>query len=55
MSFWIQVPDYAPNPQAFQKEAERIKELHMYDVLRADRWLVPMVWKQEFPLLTKSL
>ncbi len=30
--------DYAPNPGAFQKEAEkRLKEIHMYDVLRADR------------------
>ncbi len=30
--------DFAPSPEEFQKEAEkRIRELHMYDVLRADR------------------
>ena len=30
--------DYAPSPEAFQKEAEkRISEIFMYDVLRADR------------------
>ncbi|MGN1063904.1 MAG: asparagine synthase-related protein, partial [Thermoguttaceae bacterium] len=30
--------DFAPNAAEFQKEAEkRIRELHMYDVLRADR------------------
>ena len=30
--------DFAPDAEAFQKEAEkRIRELHMYDVLRADR------------------
>ncbi len=30
--------DFAPNPEEFQKEAEkRIREIYMYDVLRADR------------------
>jgi asparagine synthase (glutamine-hydrolysing) len=30
--------DFAPSPEAFQKEAEkRIREIHFYDVLRADR------------------
>ena len=30
--------DFAPSPEAFQQEAQkRIRELHMYDVLRADR------------------
>ena len=30
--------DFAPSADAFQKEAQkRIQELHMYDVLRADR------------------
>ena len=30
--------DFAPSPQAFQEEsAKRVRELHMYDVLRADR------------------
>src|SRR5690606_22364736 len=29
---------FAPSPEAFQKEAKkRVDELHMYDVLRADR------------------
>ncbi|TLX78330.1 asparagine synthase B [Labilibacter sediminis] len=30
--------DFAPSPEAFQQEAEkRLKEIHQYDVLRADR------------------
>lgn len=36
--FGYKYTDYAPSPQAFQEEAEkRLRELHMYDVLRADR------------------
>lgn len=36
--FGYKYTDYAPDPAAFQKESEkRIHELHMYDVLRADR------------------
>lgn len=36
--FGYKYTDFAPNAEAFQKEAEkRIRELHMYDVLRADR------------------
>ena len=36
--FGYKYTDYAPDAQAFQTEAEkRIRELHMYDVLRADR------------------
>ncbi len=36
--FGYKYTDFAPNAEAFQKEAEkRVKELHMYDVLRADR------------------
>lgn len=36
--FGYKYTDYAPNASAFQLEAEkRIRELHMYDVLRADR------------------
>ena len=36
--FGYKYTDFAPTPQAFQQEAEkRIRELHMYDVLRADR------------------
>ena len=36
--FGYKYTDFAPSPQAFQEEAQkRIRELHMYDVLRADR------------------
>lgn len=36
--FGYKYTDFAPSPEAFQKEAQkRIKELYMYDVLRADR------------------
>ena len=36
--FGYKYTDFAPCAQAFQEEAEkRIRELHMYDVLRADR------------------
>ena len=36
--FGYKYTDFAPSPEEFQSEAEkRIKELHMYDVLRADR------------------
>ncbi len=36
--FGYKYTDYAPNPQAFQEEAQkRVRELYMYDVLRADR------------------
>ena len=36
--FGYKYTDFAPSPQAFQEEAsKRIKELYMYDVLRADR------------------
>ena len=36
--FGYKYTDFAPSAEAFQKEAEkRICELHMYDVLRADR------------------
>lgn len=36
--FGYKYTDFAPNAQAFQEEAQkRIRELHMYDVLRADR------------------
>lgn len=36
--FGYKYTDFAPSPEAFQREAEkRIRELHMYDVLRADR------------------
>lgn len=36
--FGYKYTDFAPSAEAFQKEAEkRLHELHMYDVLRADR------------------
>jgi len=36
--FGYKYTDYAPSAEAFQKEAEkRVQELHVYDVLRADR------------------
>ena len=36
--FGYKYTDFAPSPAAFQAEAEkRLRELHMYDVLRADR------------------
>jgi len=36
--FGYKYTDFAPSPAAFQTESEkRIRELHMYDVLRADR------------------
>ena len=36
--FGYKYTDFAPSAQAFQEEAEkRLRELHMYDVLRADR------------------
>ena len=36
--FGYKYTDFAPSAQEFQKESEkRIRELHMYDVLRADR------------------
>ena len=36
--FGYKYTDFAPSAQAFQEEAEkRVRELHMYDVLRADR------------------
>lgn len=36
--FGYKYTDFAPNAEEFQKEAQkRVRELHMYDVLRADR------------------
>ncbi len=36
--FGYKYTDYAPSPEAFQEEAaKRLRELHAYDVLRADR------------------
>lgn len=36
--FGYKYTDFAPSPEEFQKEAsKRVHELHMYDVLRADR------------------
>lgn len=36
--FGYKYTDFAPSPEAFQAESvKRVHELHMYDVLRADR------------------
>ena len=36
--FGYKYTDFAPSPEEFQREAQkRIREIHMYDVLRADR------------------
>ena len=36
--FGYKYTDFAPSPEAFQQEAKkRVDEIHMYDVLRADR------------------
>ena len=36
--FGYKYTDFAPSPEEFQRESEkRVRELHMYDVLRADR------------------
>lgn len=36
--FGYKYTDFAPSPEEFQKESQkRIREIHMYDVLRADR------------------
>jgi len=36
--FGYKYTDFAPSPEAFQQEAvKRVRQLHMYDVLRADR------------------
>ena len=36
--FGYKYTDFAPSPKVFQEESEkRVRELHMYDVLRADR------------------
>ena len=36
--FGYKYTDFAPSPEAFQAESQkRVRELHMYDVLRADR------------------
>lgn len=36
--FGYKYTDFAPSPESFQEEAvKRIREIHMYDVLRADR------------------
>ena len=36
--FGYKYTDFAPSPLAFQEESQkRLRELHMYDVLRADR------------------
>ena len=44
--FGYKYTDFAPSPEAFQKESEkRVRELHMYDVLRADRASPSTPWR----------
>ena len=53
--FGYKYTDYAPNPQAFQEEAsKRIKELYMYDVLRADRCISAHALEGRVPFADKD-
>ena len=46
--FGYKYTDFAPNAAAFQEESQkRVRELHMYDVLRADRCISVNSLKQE--------
>ena len=49
--FGYKYTDFAPSAEEFQREAEkRIRELHMYDVLRADRCIsVNSLWRPVCP------
>jgi len=48
--FGYKYTDFAPTPQAFQDEAsKRIKELYLYDVLRADRCLAAHSFEARVP------
>ena len=44
--FGYKYTDYAPSAAAFQAESQkRVRELYMYDVLRADRSISVNSWK----------
>lgn len=47
--FGYKYTDFAPDPKAFQEESvKRIRELHMYDVLRETAVFPSILWKREF-------
>lgn len=53
--FGYKYTDYAPNPEAFQKEAKkRIRELYLYDVLRADRCIAAASLEARVPFSDKA-
>lgn len=48
--FGYKYTDFAPSPEAFQEDAEkRLKELYVYDVLRADRCLAAHALEARVP------
>lgn len=48
--FGYKYTDFAPSPEAFQEDAEkRLKELYLYDVLRADRCLAAHALEARVP------
>lgn len=54
--FGYKYTDYAPTPLAFQEESiKRIKELYMYDVLRADRCMAAHGLEARVPFSDKEL
>lgn len=53
--FGYKYTDYAPDAQAFQEEAKkRIRELYMYDVLRADRCISSHALEARVPFSDKE-
>ena len=53
--FGYKYTDFAPSPEEFQKEAEkRVKELYIYDVLRADRCISSNSLEARVPFSDKS-
>ena len=53
--FGYKYTDFAPNPQAFQEESiKRVKELYLYDVLRADRCISAHGLEARVPFADKS-
>ena len=53
--FGYKYTDFAPTKEAFQKESEkRIKELYMYDVLRADRCISGCSLEARVPFADKE-
>ncbi|MCF7926696.1 MAG: asparagine synthase B [Candidatus Izimaplasma sp.] len=53
--FGYKYTDYAPNKEEFQKESiKRVKEIYMYDVLRADRCLAANSLEARVPFADKD-